>query len=44
MTPLDDLRAGDPKALEWLVRTHGGPIMSVCRRILRSHDETQDCL
>jgi RNA polymerase sigma-70 factor (ECF subfamily) len=38
------LRAGDPAAFEQVVRTHGGPLLRVCRRILRNEDDAHDAV
>ncbi|QNN25338.1 sigma-70 family RNA polymerase sigma factor [Planctomycetales bacterium ZRK34] len=38
------LRDGDEAAYEYLVREHGGRLLSVIRRILRNEDESADAL
>ncbi len=38
------LRAGDPAAFETLVRTHGGRLLAVARRLLRDEEEARDAL
>ena len=38
------LRAGEETAFEELVRTHGGRMLSVARRLLRDPDEAQDAV
>ncbi len=49
-TPHDDralvgrLRAGDDAAYEELVRTHGGRMLAVARRFLRSEDDARDAV
>lgn len=41
---VDRLRGGDDKAYEILVRTHGGRMLAVARRILRDEDEARDAV
>jgi RNA polymerase sigma-70 factor (ECF subfamily) len=38
------LRAGDPAAFETLVRTHGGRMLVVAKRMLRSEEDAQDAV
>jgi RNA polymerase sigma-70 factor (ECF subfamily) len=38
------LRAGDPAAFETLVRTHGGRLLAVARRLLRDEEDARDAL
>ena len=38
------LRAGDEKAFEELVRTHGGRMLSVARRLLRNPEDAQEAV
>ncbi len=38
------LRAGDDRAYEELVRTHGGRMLAVSRRFLRSEDDARDAV
>ena len=38
------LRAGDPRAYERLVCTHGGRMLAVSRRLLRCEEEARDAL
>ncbi|MEN8184726.1 MAG: sigma-70 family RNA polymerase sigma factor [Myxococcota bacterium] len=39
---LERLRAGEEAAFEALVRTHGGPMLAVARRMLRDPEEARD--
>jgi len=41
---LADLRAGRPGAYEQLVRTHGGRLLAVARRLLSSEEDARDAL
>ncbi len=41
---LAGLRAGDPRAYERLVRTYGGRLLAVARRILPSEEDAHDAL
>ena len=41
---LADLRAGHPGAYEQLVRTHGGRLLAVARRLLASEEDARDAL
>jgi RNA polymerase sigma-70 factor (ECF subfamily) len=41
---LPALRAGDPKACEALVRAHGGRMLAVARRFLRSEEDSADAV
>jgi RNA polymerase sigma-70 factor (ECF subfamily) len=41
---LERLRAGEDAAFEELVRTHGGRMLAVARRFLRSEDDAQDAV
>lgn len=41
---LADLRAGRPGAYEQLVRTHGGRLLAVARRLLASEEDARDAL
>ncbi len=38
------LRRGEPQAFEILVRAHGGRLLAVARRLLRSDDDAQDAV
>lgn len=38
------LKAGEAQAFETLVRVHSGRMLSVCRRILRNHEEAKDAV
>ena len=38
------LQSGEPSAFERLVRTHGGRMLAVARRILKSEEDAQDAL
>lgn len=38
------LRAGDPRAYERLISTHGGRMLAVSRRLLRCEEEARDAL
>lgn len=38
------LRAGDDAAFEWLVRTHGGRLLAIARRMLRVEDDARDAV
>jgi RNA polymerase sigma-70 factor (ECF subfamily) len=48
VSPLDEaallqgLRAGDPAAFEALLRAHGGRVLAVARRFLRSEEDARD--
>jgi RNA polymerase sigma-70 factor (ECF subfamily) len=39
---LERLRAGDERAYEELVRTHGPPLLALARRLLRNEDDARD--
>ena len=41
---LDRLRAGDEAAYEDLVRSHGGRMLSVAKRMLRNEDDARDAV
>lgn len=41
---LERLRAGDDAAYEELVRTHGGRLLAVARRFLRSEEDARDAV
>lgn len=41
---LERLRAGEEAAYEEMVRAHGGRLLAVARRMLRSEDDAQDTL
>jgi RNA polymerase sigma-70 factor (ECF subfamily) len=41
---LPALRRGEPQAFEILVRTHGGRLLAVARRLLRNDDDAQDAV
>ncbi len=49
-TPIADeelvaqLRAGDPRAFETLVRTHSGPMLRTARRYLRAEEDARDAV
>ena len=43
-TLLARLRAGDETAYAELVRSHGGRLLAVCRRVLRDDEEARDAL
>lgn len=38
------LRQGDPQAYETLVRSHGGPLLALCRRMLRHEEDAREAL
>ena len=38
------LRAGEPRSYEELVRTHGGRMLAVARRIARDEQDAEDCV
>ena len=38
------LRAGDPRVFEQLMRTHGGRMLAVARRILRDEEDARDAV
>jgi len=38
----EGLRAGDTRTIERLVRTHGGPLLSVARRMLNDEQDARD--
>ena len=40
----EGLRAGDPRVFEQMVRTYGGRMLSVARRILRDEDDARDAV
>ena len=41
---LEGLRSGDADAFEALVRSHGGRMLSVAKRMLRNEDDAQDAV
>jgi len=41
---LSALRAGEASAYERLVRSHGGPLLAVCRRILRDEEDAREAV
>ena len=41
---VEKLRAGDDKAYEVLVRTHGGRMLAVAQRLLRNEDDAHDAV
>jgi RNA polymerase sigma-70 factor (ECF subfamily) len=41
---VDALRSGDPAAYEQLVRSQGGPMLAVARRLLRNDDDAKDAV
>ncbi len=41
---VDALRAGDARAYETLVRSHGGRMLAVARRLLRNEDDARDAV